>query len=110
MFISNCLSVDTQYGEIIKGDKETFESDGACECVLSHVQSCRLFVTLWIVAHHAPLSIEFFSRQEEWSGLPIPPPEDLPNPGIKSAFLCLLDWLKVMGMFIILIVVIVSWE
>ena len=23
-----------------------------------------------------------FSRQEYWSGLPCPPPEDLPNPGI----------------------------
>ena len=26
-----------------------------------------------------------FSRQEYWSGLPFPPPEDLPNPGIKPA-------------------------
>jgi len=24
-----------------------------------------------------------FSRQEYWNGLPCPPPEDLPNPGIK---------------------------
>ena len=24
-----------------------------------------------------------FSRQEYWSGLPCPPPEDLPDPGIK---------------------------
>ena len=24
-----------------------------------------------------------FSRQEYWSGLPRPPPADLPNPGIK---------------------------
>ena len=24
-----------------------------------------------------------FSRQEYWSGLPFPPPEDLPNPGIE---------------------------
>ena len=24
-----------------------------------------------------------FSRQEHWSGLPCPPPEDLPNPGIE---------------------------
>ena len=36
----------------------------------------------WIVTCHAPLSMEF-SRQEYWSGLPFPPPEDLPNPGIK---------------------------
>ena len=38
------------------------------------------FVTPWIVAPQAPLSIEF-SRQEHWSGLPRPPPGDLPNPG-----------------------------
>ena len=34
------------------------------------------------VARQAPLSMEF-SRQEYWSGLPCPPPGDLPNPGIK---------------------------
>ena len=28
-----------------------------------------------------------FSRQEYWSGLPLPSPEDLPNPGIKAMFL-----------------------
>ena len=27
-----------------------------------------------------------FSRQEYWSGLPCPPPGDLPNPGIESRF------------------------
>ena len=37
--------------------------------------------TLWTVAHHAPLSMGF-SRQEYWSGLPFPPPGDLPDPGI----------------------------
>ena len=30
----------------------------------------------------APPSLGF-SRQEHWSGLPCPPPGDLPNPGIK---------------------------
>ena len=30
----------------------------------------------------SPLSREFF-RQEYWSGLPFPPPGDLPNPEIK---------------------------
>ena len=38
--------------------------------------------TLWIVAHQAPLSMEF-SRQEYWSGLPCPSPGDLPHPGIE---------------------------
>ena len=46
---------------------------------LSHVQ---LFATPWTVAYQAPLSMGF-SRQEYCSGLPIPSPGDLPNPGIK---------------------------
>ena len=45
---------------------------------LSHV---RLFVTPWTVAYQAP-SMEF-SRQEYWSGLPFPSPENLPDPGIE---------------------------
>ena len=40
---------------------------------------------LWTVAHQAPLSMEF-SRQEYWSGLPCPPPEDLPHAGFKPGF------------------------
>ena len=47
--------------------------------MLNHVQ---LFATPWTVALQAPLSMQF-SRQEYWSGLPFPPPGDLPNPGIK---------------------------
>ena len=34
------------------------------------------------VTHQAPLSMGF-SRQEYWSGLPFPPPGDLPDPGIQ---------------------------
>ena len=51
-------------------------------CVLSHFICVRLFVTLWTVAHQAPLSMGF-SKQESWSWLPFPPPGDLPDPGIK---------------------------
>ena len=40
------------------------------------------FVTPWTVAHQVPLSIGF-PRQEYWSGLPVPSPGDLPDPGIK---------------------------
>ena len=47
------------------------------------LQSC-LFVTLWTVAHQAPLS-KGFSRQEYWSGFPFPSPGDLRNPGIEHA-------------------------
>ena len=46
---------------------------------LSRVQ---LFVTPWTVACQAPLSMGF-SRQEYWSGLPFPPPGDLPDPGTE---------------------------
>ena len=42
----------------------------------------QLFVTPWTVAHQAPLSMGF-PRQELWSGLPFPPPGDLPDPGIE---------------------------
>ena len=47
----------------------------------SHVWLC---VTLWTLAYQAPLSMGF-SRQEYCSGLPCPPPGDLPNPGIEPA-------------------------
>ena len=47
--------------------------------MLSHVQ---LFVTPRTVTHQAPLFMRF-SRQEYWSGLPDPPPGDLPDPGIE---------------------------
>ena len=43
------------------------------DCVRSRFSHVRLFVTLWTVAHQAPLSIGF-SRQEYWSGLPCPSP------------------------------------
>ena len=41
-----------------------------------------LFATRWTIARQAPLSLGF-SRQKYWSGLPCPPPGDLPNSGIK---------------------------
>ena len=50
--------------------------------MLSHFSCVRHFATLWTVAHQAPLSMGS-SWQEYWSGLPCPPPEDLPDPGIK---------------------------
>ena len=49
-----------------------------CES-LSHV---RLFATPQTIDHQASLSMEF-SRQEYWSGLLFPSPEELPNPGIE---------------------------
>ena len=55
-------------------------------CVLSRFSCVWLFVTLWTIAHQAPLSVGY-SRQEYWSGLPWPPPGDLLDPGIKLASL-----------------------
>ena len=49
-------------------------------CSVTSVVSNSL--TLWTVVC---LSMGF-SRQEYWSGLPHPPPGDLPNPEIKSTF------------------------
>ena len=53
---------------------------GMCVCACLVAQLC-LFVTSWIVACCAPLSMEF-SRQEYWRELPFPSPGDLPNGGI----------------------------
>ena len=46
-----------------------------------HDTHVLLFVILWTVACQAPLSMGF-SRPEYQSGLPCPPPGDLPDPGI----------------------------
>ena len=43
---------------------------------------CPTIATPSTVACQVPLSMGFF-RQEYWSGLPFPSPEDLPNPGIE---------------------------
>ena len=51
-------------------------------CLVKSLSRVRLFVTPWPVAYHAPPSMRF-SKQEYWSGLPFPSPEDLPDPGIK---------------------------
>ena len=56
-----------------------------CHCLLWKVKSLsrvQLFVTPWTVAYEAPPSMGF-SRQEYWSGLPLPSPGDLPDPGIE---------------------------
>ena len=50
--------------------------------MLDQFSCVRLFVTSRTVAHQAPLSMGF-SRQENWSGMPCPPPADIPNPGIE---------------------------
>ena len=46
------------------------------------IHSCLTLATPWTVACQTPLSMGF-SRQEYWSGLPFPSPEDISNLGIK---------------------------
>ena len=57
-----------------------------CACMLSSFSHVELFVTPRTVACQTPLSVGF-SRHEYWSGLPCPPPGDLPDPGIESTSL-----------------------
>ena len=51
-------------------------------CMLSLFSRVWLFATLWTIAHQASLFMGL-SRQEYLSGLPYPPPGDLPHSGIK---------------------------
>ena len=48
-------------------------------CMLSRVW---LFMTPWLIAHQAPLSMGF-SRKDYWISLPFPTPGDLHEPGIE---------------------------
>ena len=57
-------------------------SDMRVRVRMKSLSRVRLFVTPWTVDHQAPPSMGF-SRQEYWSGLPLPSPGDLPNPGIE---------------------------
>ena len=50
--------------------------------MLSHFSRVQRFMILWAAASQVPLFMEF-PRQEYWSGLPRPPPEALPDPGIE---------------------------
>ena len=54
-------------------------------CILRLHSACsvaQLFASPWTVALQAPLFMGF-PRQEYWSGLPFPPPEDLSYPWIE---------------------------
>ena len=53
-----------------------------CVYVCKCAQLCLTLCNPLDIAHQAPLSMGF-PRQEYWSRLPFPTPEDLPDPGIK---------------------------
>ena len=71
-----------------KGKRETEEIFRRHACVLSRFSRVWLFAVPQTVARQAPLSMRF-SRQEYRSGLPCPPPGNLPNPGIKLTSLAM---------------------
>ena len=50
-----------------------------------------LLVTLWTLSRQAPLSMAF-SKEKYRSGLPCPPPGDLPDSGIELASLMPPAW------------------
>ena len=64
----------------------SFCSEKPRACVLSHFSRCLTCATPGTVARQAPLSMGF-SRQGYWSGLPFPPPGDLPMPGMEPTSL-----------------------
>ena len=94
--IQFCLAIYLPFppSSSLKGGKPTtccYLSPGVLRWSWSHVRACMpscfchvwCSVTRWTVAHQAPLSMGF-SRQEYWSGLPCPPPGDLPDPGTET--------------------------
>ena len=66
------------FSEVSPRRDEAYPSNEHACCVLSHFSSVQAFVTSWTVVLQAPLSMGF-PRQEYWSGLPWPPPGDLPD-------------------------------
>ena len=56
-----------------------------CVHMLSCFNHVQLFMTLWTVAHQAPLSMGF-SRQEYWSGLPSSRGSSRPKDHIQVSF------------------------
>ena len=84
VFIWLCLVLVPARGSLIMADK--LSCSVACgnlstPCAQS-LSPVWLFVTPWTVACQALLSIGF-SQQEYWSGLPFPPPGNLPEWGIE---------------------------
>ena len=68
------------------GLSSSLTSSCAALCLIT--QLCPTLCDPMTATHQAPLSLGF-SRQEYWSGLPCPPPGDLPNPGIEPRSLTL---------------------
>ena len=67
----------------LKHCSETTKCQSCIESVsVKSLSRVRLFETPWTSARQAPRSMGF-PRQEYWTGVPFPSPEDLPNPRIE---------------------------
>ena len=75
MNISEEIVCGTVGIELITGELWDLTERGKWKVKVKSLSRVRLFATPWTVAHQAPLSMGF-SRQEYWSGLPFPSPED----------------------------------
>ena len=75
----------SKWDQRVKNREENIFESGMHPCMPSCF-SLTLFDAMDCTALQAPLSM-IFSRQKYWSGLPCPPPGDLPNPGIKTTSL-----------------------
>ena len=67
-------------------------------CAVCSVTSVVSDCELWTIACQAPLSMGFFQGRY-WSGLPCPPPGDLPNPGINPCWTHISGVFCIVGMF-----------
>ena len=80
--VRDSLPEVTELSPVLSSSLEAFQCLARCwvhyqcslnmhACMLSHFSCVQLYVTLWTVAHQAPLSMEF-SRQEYWGGNAMP--------------------------------------
>ena len=81
----HCLCVQLSNHPSLLQAEMRARKNGLLQLLFSHIQLCA---TPQTVAHQAPLTMGSPS-QEYWSGLPFPPPEDIPDPGIEHISLTL---------------------
>ena len=61
----------------------SFSNAGKWKVKVKSLSCVRLFVTPWTATHQAPPPV-WFSRQEYWSGVPLPSPESVQCPAINT--------------------------
>ena len=83
IYIYVCVCICTyRYTYVVIYEPHSNQKLKTCNvCMLSCFSHVQLFASLWTEAYQAPLSMGL-SRKGYWSGLPCPPPGDLPDPGI----------------------------